>query len=511
MNFDLSFYFAIFLRRLHYFVFVTALVSAAAIATALLLPSVYQAQSILLVESSQIPGQLAAPTVQTASLERLQTAQNRLMTRANLLDIATRLNVFKDIKSMSPDDVVKAMRDATKITNSAAKGEATLMTLTFNADVGKTAAGVVNEYVTLILKADVDTQTKDAQDTLEFFDQEVKTLNAQLDQMSAKLLDFQNKNADALPSTLSFRLTQQTSLQGKFDIAEQNIKQLNDQKDSLIAVYKSTGQVANNTANMTPEAKQLAALNDQLTQSLALLAPSHPKIKVLKAQIAQLEIIVKSQSALAGGSTDPATSMFDAQIADLDSRIKTATQQRDLLLTQLKALQDTIDRTPANQVALDALNRDYTNLQQQYNGAVSRQSQAAAGEKIATLSKGEKISVLDSAAIPDSPIKPKRVLICIGGVVAGMLLGLGLIVIREILNRSVRRPKDIVQSFGITPIVTIPYYRTPTETMQRRSVFLGLLLLAVIGIPSLLYAVHVFYEPLDLIISRAAAKIGIRI
>ena len=38
MNIDFSYYFAVFLRRIHYFILVTALVTAAALAAAFLLP-----------------------------------------------------------------------------------------------------------------------------------------------------------------------------------------------------------------------------------------------------------------------------------------------------------------------------------------------------------------------------------------------------------------------------------------------------------------------------------------
>ena len=51
MNFDFSFYFAVFLRRLHYFIIIFALVTAASIAAAYLLPAVYQTRAVLLVES----------------------------------------------------------------------------------------------------------------------------------------------------------------------------------------------------------------------------------------------------------------------------------------------------------------------------------------------------------------------------------------------------------------------------------------------------------------------------
>lgn len=509
MNLDLKFYFAVFLRRLHVFIFITALVSAAAIAAAILLPKVYVAQSLLMVESPQIPGPLMAPTVQAAALEKLQTMENRLMTRANLLDVANRLNVFADIKKMTPDQIVQAMRDNTVIRKSASRGEATMMSVSFEGESGRVSAGVVNEFVTLILKDDVDIRTKSAEGTVDFFDQSVSSLGAKLDQLSAKILDFQNKNADALPSTLSFRMSQQSALQAKIDTFEQDIKTLEDQKVRLTAIYDTTGQVGNSAAAQTPEAQQLTSLNSQLTQSLVLLAPSHPKIKVLQAQIAQLEVIVKSQTQAADNGVTQSSSMFDVQIADIDARIRTATEGRDLAKEQMIKLQDTIDRTPANQIALDALTRDYANVQQQYNNAVANQSAAAAAKRVEDLSKGERISVVDAATVPDQPAKPARILIIIGGIFGGMALGVALIFVMELLNRSVRRPQDIVAAFGITPIVSIPYMRTPNETMQRRSIFIGMLLASMIGIPLFIYAVHVFYQPLDVILNKVAIMVGL--
>lgn len=512
MNLDLSFYFAIFLRRLHYFIIAFALVSAASIAAAFLMPPVYYAQSVLLVESSQIPGPLAAPTIQAQALEKLQIVQNRLMTRSNLLEIAKKLRAFKDIDKMSPDEIVQAMRDHTSIFTKSGAGQATLMTIGFDAETGVAAAGVVNEYVTLILAADAEMRVTAAEDTVAFFNQEVKTLSAELDKLSAQILDFQNRNADALPSTLGFRLTQQAALQTKLDTAERDITTLEDQKTRLIAIYNSTGQVSSVTPPQTSEARQLAALTDQLNTQMASLSNEHPRVKAVRLQIALLEEVVRTQSqAPTATAINPQATMLDVQIADLDSRIKAAIDVRDQTTKQLAVLQDTIDRTPANQVALDALNRDYSNIQGQFNAAVSRQSQAAAGERIELLSKGERITVVDSATVPDSPTKPNRVMIAGGGMFAGAALGVGLIALMELLNRAVRRPKDLIRSFGITPIVTIPYIRTPSETMMRRMAFVAVLLLAVVGIPALIYAVHVYYQPLDIIVGRVASKFGIRL
>lgn len=510
MNLDLSFYFAVFLRRLHYFIIIFALVSAAAIAAAFLLPPVYRANAVLLVESPQIPGALAAPTVQAQALEKLQTIQNRLMTRTNLLEIAQKLKVFKDMGKMTPDEIVQGMRDHTFITNSAGRGQATIMTVAFEGESGPIVAGVVNEYVTLILQEDMATRTERAEGTVEFFNQEVERLSGELDKMSAKILEFQNENADALPNTLQYRLGQQTLLQNNLATVESDIARIKDQKEQMIALFNATGQLTGAAVNQTPEAQQLAQLRQQMTTFMATYSPTNPKVRQLQAQIDRLEEIVKAQQ-LPPDAAAAQMSPLDIQLASLDTQINALEKQRQQLLDQLAVLKDSIDRTPANQIALDALTRDFQNVQQQYNTAVARQAQASAGEQIEIRSKGERISVVDAATVPDRPVRPNRVMIAGGGIVAGAGLGIAAIVLLELLNRAVRRPKDLINAFGITPIATIPYMRTPSETMMRRSGFGAILVLAVVGIPAIIYAVHVYYQPLDILIGRVMAKFGIRL
>ncbi len=510
MNLDLSFYFAVFLRRIHYFILVFALVTAAAIAAAFLLPAVYTARSTLVIESPQIPGVLLPPTVQAAAMEQLQNAEKNLMRRVNLLDVANKLNVFSDMTKMTPDEIVQGMFDATKINKSAGKGEAAYMTISFDGETGPKAAAVVNEYVTIVLTEDAERRKTSASETVATFQSDVKDLDGKLSDMSAKILKFQEENKDALPNTLTYRLGQQQILQDRLAQTERDIALLKDQKDRMIALFNATGQITGVAAAQTPEAKQLDQLRQQMNASLAVLSPANPKIKQLQAQIDQLEKVVQAQQVPADAS-GAAMSPIDVQIASIDAQMEALEEQRKQLIEQLEILKDSIDRTPANQIALDAMTRDLGNIQGQYNNAVAKLAAARSGEVVETQAKGERLTVIEAASAPDSPTKPNRLMVAAAGVGGGAALGIALIVLLELLNRSVRRPKDLINSFGITPLVTIPYIRTPNETMRRRSGFVALLLLAVVGIPAVIYAVHVYVAPLDYIFAKVADKLGIRL
>ncbi|MCX7888549.1 MAG: lipopolysaccharide biosynthesis protein, partial [Rhodobacteraceae bacterium] len=485
---DLGFYLSVFRRRFVYFLLVATLVTAAAVATALMLPASYRVESKLLVEGSQIPSTLADTTIETAATEQLRIIEQRLMTRANLLDIERRLHVLKDSSDMAADDIVDAMRAKSELTLQAGQDQATVMSVAFTADDPQKAVDVVNEYVTLILKENVEMRTQRAGQTLDFFRQEVKQLGDALGEASAKIVDFQNRNSDALPDTLEFRLTQQSQVQQQIGTLERDITSLRDQKDRLVAVFKTTGRVGTTSDQLlTPEAQQLKDLQNQLTQAEGIYAPDSPKVKLLRVRIEQLEKIVAAQSP-STQSADPAQTMLDIQLSDMDARIKSLEQQKADAEKQLAALTESIDRTSQNKVELDALQRDYDIIQGQYNVAVDRLSKAATGERIELLSKGERITVIDAATPPNRPTSPNRTLIAAGGLAAGIMLGLATVVLIELLNNAVRRPKDLVTAFGITPLATIPYMRTPSEAVVRRVTILTSFLAVVIGIPVLLYA-----------------------
>lgn len=513
MNIDLHYYLAVLLRRLHYVILIFAAVSAAALTLALKLPPVYEASATLLLEAPQIPDALAAPTVGTASLEQLQILEQRLLTRPNMLDIARKLRVFPNMRNMTPDDIVSAMQSATDINIHTGRDQAALMTITFDAGQARTAADVVNEYVTRILADNLAMRTSQAQDTLQFFKQEVDRLQGDLNAQSAKIVAFQNANADALPSTLDMRLQQQAALQERLASTERDAASLQDQKQRLIDIFRATGQVAGagSAAAETPEAKLLTQAKSDLAQALAIYAPDNPKVKMLQARVDQLQSTVDKQ-ANASGATQTAPqpmSMLDIQTADIDSRIKQLNQQHADVEKALVKLKESIDRTPDVAVQLDTLNRDYANIQTHYNAASDRLNKASTGERIEALSKGQRIAVLDAASAPDSPTRPNRPKIAAMGAAAGLVLGFGLVVLLEILNTSIRRPIDLVRGLNITPIGTIPYIRTPGERRWRRFAVGGLFLAVVLGLPAVLYAIDTYYQPLDILLAKVNAKLGL--
>jgi len=526
---DLRYYLSVVGRRLHYIALVFLAVTALSAYVAVILPPVFQSTARLLMESAQIPDALAAPTVDTAALEQLQIIEQRLMTRTNLLEIARKFRALPRIDTMAPDDIVTAMRDNTTIAKQAGRDQATLMTLTFDAESAQTAAAVVNEYVTRILTDSTASRTNQAQDTLQFFQQEVERLSTDLSTQSARILEFQNQNADALPGTLNYRMTEQSNLQQRLATLQRETAGLKDQKQRLIEIYRSTGQLeATRLAPQSPQAAQLAALKADLSQLLAVLAPENPKVILLRARIGELEAQISAATETAGpkpveggsvegGLAEGATTappdetpmtLLEIQTAEIDAQIARMTQESTDITGQLVTLKASIDRSAGVAVQMDALNRDYANLQTQYGSATDRLSKASTGERIAVLSKGQRIGVLDGATVPDTPSQPNRVRIVLLGAVMGLALGFGLVGLLEVMNTSVRRPADLERHLNIIPLGVIPYIRTPGEVLRRRLILIFAVAAIAIGVPAGAWLINTYYMPLDILLPKIAGKLG---
>jgi hypothetical protein len=91
------------------------------------LPAIYEAEARLLVESPQISDDLVNVTVTTSADEEITIIRERLLTRANLLEIADEFDVFENYSELTPDQIVERMQETPPRSTAAAAGQATLI------------------------------------------------------------------------------------------------------------------------------------------------------------------------------------------------------------------------------------------------------------------------------------------------------------------------------------------------------------------------------------------------
>lgn len=521
---DFGFYFKVFLRRLPYFLVMLILGSTIGVALAVMLPSTYTSTAKLVVESEQIPDELAASTVQTQADEQLQLIQQRILTRDTLLEMANRLGIYARSGSaqmpadLKVDDLRSRIHIQMTMSGSKRRGgtDVLFFTVGFDAPTAKMAAEVANELVTLILRENVDMRTTVAGQTLDFFRQEAERLDRELSRMSSAILKFQEENIDSLPDSLDFRRSQQAAQQERLLQLERQETVLRDRRQRLVDLYeRSGGNFPGNevpAAQMTPEARQLQALKNEYASSVAVLSLDNPKVAVLKSRIEALEKVVANQQAAAQGM-EPAggkpLSAYDIQLADIDTQLSYLADQKTQIEKNLAALKKTIEATPGNAAQLDTMQREYNNVKTQYNQAVASRSRAETGDMIESLSKGQRISVLEQALPPREPESPNRPLLAAAGIGGGLVMGIGLVLLLELLNSAIRRPVDLNAKLGITALATVPYIWTRQQVMRRRLIIAGIFAAVLIGVPAGLWIVDTQITPLNPLLNRILDRFNI--
>ncbi|WP_282063778.1 GumC family protein [Roseobacter litoralis] len=514
MNLDIAFYWKLLVRRMPVMMLFVLLGSGLGVITALKLPETWSTEARLLVEAPQIPDEMVRSTIQTDALEQLDIIQERLLTRANLIDIANRLNVFEDLREMDPDEVEQVMRTATRIRRTEGRNQATVLRISFEARSGRVAAAVVNEYVTIILDENASFRIARAAGTLQFFQQEVQRMEEELARQSAEISQFKSDNVAALPENQSYRLGRQTLLQERLERLERERSVYLAQRDDVLNIYEATGEVRREggQAALSADEQRLRNAEAELNTELSRYSETHPNIVRLRALMERLEASISAdKAALLAEEEEISTEdpVLTATLAEIDTRLNFIKNDIESTISELAQLQEAITRSSSNGIILTGLEREYEIIESRYNAAVLNLNASQMSERIETTAQGQRITIIESATIPNVPTGPNRPKIAISGAAAGIGLAGAYFAVLEFLNRTIRRPAELTSRFKITPIATIPYMESRRRRFVRRASIIGATIFVLISIPSTLWYIDANYLPLDLLVQRSLSRLGL--
>lgn len=509
-GFDFAPYLSALRRRWWAVLLPIILLAPLVVMIAFVIPPTYRASARVLVESQQIPSELAQSTVTASVSERIALIEQRLMTRDTLLEIASEYDVTAGMGDLSASEIVDMMRGSTRITGIQFAGERSPVNgidISFTTHGAALAAQVANEFLTRLLSQNVEQRNRRASETSDYFRSEVKRLADQLTRLKKQRADFKIENEDALPDSLVFRRGELGALEERMFERELRLIELEQQRKELVDALER-GDFLPQEGAASPEEQQLEALKLALTQKSALFAPSHPEIRALQGRIDALQQRLGGAAQGQGGgeaSDEPARRAllrFDDQIQKLKTQI-------DNDASQIASLQGSIARTPQAELRLNELELELTAVETQYRNAVLKLSQAETGERLEVNQQAERFEVIERAEIPTSAFSPNRPLIVAAGMVGAVGIGFGLLVLLEFFDKSLRRSADMEKALELRPVVTIPYIETQREHAVRSWGLRLAVLTVLVLLPLSLFLIDLYVMPLLAIMERVAEKTGI--
>lgn len=502
MNLDIKYYFTLLKKRLPVMIVIFAICAALGVGMAMTMPPKFTADASLSVEGSQISEELVLSTgVSENDVNELQIIEQKLRSRSNMIDVARKHRVFAG-EDLLPDEVVRKMRELTRVSLSSGRNRVTLMRISFTSDDPNTSAGVVNDLVTFVLAEDVESRRERSGGTFDFFERRVDRLAERLAQQSAEIVAFKEASKGALPEELSYRLSRETALRERDSGLARELVSLREQRARFVAL-------GSGAPGASPAQTQLAELEAELRWKLSVFSEENPKVKVLASRIEKMREQLEAEVANLDSGVSAESSVLELQVAELDARIRSLEEEKGAVEVELIDLREAIEATPQVGIQLGKLEREYANTQVLYNEAVRSRATAEQGVDVEDGGGSKKVVVIDQVTVPSEPSSPNRVMIAGGGVFVGTALAFAFFALTELLNRSIRRPVDLARGLGVQPLATLPYIEEASVRRRRMIVKAVLLTIVLIAIPAALWYAHTYYLPLDLIVEKVLEKLGL--
>ena len=301
---DIKSYLKVFQRRKWLFIVPMVLIFLVTVCVALALPSIYKSEATILVEAQEIPEQMVQSTVTGYIEERIQSINQVVLSRANLLQIVERYNLYTKMRQTSTtEEIIAKMRNDISMTpvhaevsnpESGRTGMATIaFTLSYEGKVPKQVAQVTNTLVSLFLEENAEQREKKAQTTVDFLQDQITNLENQISILEQEIADFKDEHLLALPDLMNFNLQLMHRLESQIDQKKEQIRNLEDRliylKGQLATLEPVKYSVSlDGERSMTLE-EELKMLKGRFMTLKADHSDHHPDVVRLNKQITALE------------------------------------------------------------------------------------------------------------------------------------------------------------------------------------------------------------------------------
>ena len=135
------------------------------------------------------------------------------------------------------------------------------------------------------------------------------------------------------------------------------------------------------------------------------------------------------------------------RVQQVRNQIKILENQRDTQMRQAKdegveiapdEFAKLVSSVPRQEQQLAKLQRDYMVNANIYESLLQRLETAKISETLEESEKGPKFKILEPARLPLEPVKPRKILVILGGFVVGLLIGAAVVYLLELSNTSIR-------------------------------------------------------------------------
>ena len=207
-------------------------------------------------------------------------------------------------------------------------------------------------------------------------------------------------------------------------------------------------------------------------------------------------------------ANDPASLQVQQLLQTTDVELSSVSKQREAVRQRIADYERRVEATPGVQQTYQALTRQLDATNEQYRNVRNKQTAAQMGELLELERKSERFSLVEPPTEPSAPVEPKRKKLLALAFVVSVGFGFALTAALEMMDSSVRTPRQLVRFAGGPPLAVIPYITTKQEVARDRTMRAALCAGAVLLVAGALAFVHFKVMPLDAALTTMEQLLG---
>ena len=329
----------------------------------------------------------------------------------------------------------------------------------------ESACIIANTVAEILKKRNLNARLGEIHNVRETIEEQLKNFEKNVEKSAQALKDYKERNKvtylDQESQEIFRRITEAeveyNKVQTAHDAAQKRLKfiqdKLSQEREDLVAAITTT---------TSPWAQRLKESLIELEVQYTTLKvqdydDNHPQMKKLKSQIDDTKKNLKEETlkiAMGENTIDPLSQIQQnlEEIATLEVEIHTFQAQEKALKKVLDSYNNSLTKVPEKELQLGRLLRDKAVGDNIYTMLLQKREES----KITEAEKIGNIRIIDPARIPKTPIKPRKVLNLIIGLIVGFSFGIGLSFLIESFDKSIKTTEEVEEYINLPVFSTIP-------------------------------------------------------
>jgi polysaccharide chain length determinant protein (PEP-CTERM system associated) len=329
---------------------------------------------------------------------------------------------------------------------------------------------ILNAIISSFIERNAQEKSAGDSENVAFIGQQLSSYKDKLQTAEANLSTFKAENASHMPSQQDAIVQQLSNLQAEQQDMQLQMASENDRIAFLTRQIKQTPAsiTANQQMGRSYLDTQIIELQGQLDNAITVKQekPNHPEVISLKAALARLEKLraAKQKSGAEEASSvltrdvqpNPAYEALKTQLFEDQLQVQTLQAKMQQLAGAISQAQTGASQVPAEERELADLTRNYDIYRSNYDTLEQRLTAARIDEELHLRQQRDAYEALLTSPPQASASAKKMIILYVGGIFLALIVGIGLVVLSEWMDRSLRDPLDTQRALGVAVLAVLP-------------------------------------------------------